>query len=399
MLKNYSETSLERLNTIKKKVLILSKIKNKDIPKIKKKKKLLFDDPNNFLKLPNEMSFNYIVGKKIHATEQKIEKESSRHKGNSLLLKRMSRKRSFINLSSELRKPFESNKKISQINEEQKNTLRKKRQNEILNMFSKLRKRLNNSNSRKKDKKIELSNEVPNFIKKYIKNHLNQQEKALKCREEYNRIFKKMEHNISQSMEKSCKSFHITNKNIEFKHYETANLIKNAVSDFRQKIEKIKSYNKKTKNHLIIETPIRNWEMSLRRPRNFIGLRKGYLNVSSDTKPVWIIATERCGEDEEKIVNPGIKNFKRQSILQQNYIRNPCKICRDRNTDSNLNKFNSLLIQGKKLIDLEEKQAENLNGNIKLFKYKYNKDFTKDLLLKMNCSLNKYLINKDESFV
>jgi hypothetical protein len=113
-----------------------------------------------------------------------------------------------------------------------------------------------------------------------------------------------MEHNISQSMEKSCKSFHITNKNNEFKLYVTANLFKNSINDYRQKIEKIKLYNKKRKNHLIIETPIRNWEMSLRRPRNFIGLRKGYLNISSDTKPVWIIATERCGVDEEKIVNP-----------------------------------------------------------------------------------------------
>jgi len=398
MLKNYSETSLERLNNIKKKVLLLSKIEKKDIPKIKKKKKLLFNDPNNFLKLPNEMSFNFIIGKKFYATEQKIEKESPKHKGNSFLIKRMSRKRSIIPLSTDLRRAFESNKKISQIKEEQKSTSRKKRQDEILNIFSKLRKRLNNSESRK-DKKIELSNEIPNFIKKYIKNKLNQQEKALKCREEYNKIFKNMEHNISQSMEKSSKSFHITNKNIELKRYETANLFKNSVNDYRQKIEKIKLFNKKTKNHLIIETPIRNWEMSLRRPRNFIGLRKGYLNISSDTKPVWIIATERCGVDEEKIVNPDINDFKSQSVLQQNYIRNPCKICSDRNTNSKLRKFNSLLIQGKKLIDLEEKQAEKLNGNIKILKYKYNKDSTKDLLLKMNCSLNKYLINKNDSFV
>ena len=92
MLKNYSETSLEHLNNIKKKVLLLSKIEKKDIPKIKKKKKLLFNDPNNFLKLPNEMSFNFIIGKKFYATEQKIEKESPKHKGNSFLIKRMSRK-------------------------------------------------------------------------------------------------------------------------------------------------------------------------------------------------------------------------------------------------------------------------------------------------------------------
>ena len=170
LYKNYSETSLDHLNNGKKKVLILSKIEKKDIPKIKKKKKLLFNDPNNFLKLPNEMSFNFIIGKKFYATEQKIEKESPKHKGNSFLIKRMSRKRSIIPLSTDLRRAFESNKKISQIKEEQKSTSRKKRQDEILNIFSKLRKRLNNSESRK-DKKIELSNEIPNFINKYIKNN------------------------------------------------------------------------------------------------------------------------------------------------------------------------------------------------------------------------------------
>ena len=399
MFKNYSETSLDRLNNIKKKVLLLSRIEKKDMPKIKKRKKLLFEDPNNFLKLPNEMSFNFIVGKKYHATDQKFERVPSKHKGNSFLVKRMTRKRTIVPLSSDFKKPFESNKKINQINEEQKSILRKKRQAEILNMFSKLRKRLNNSESKQKDKKIELSNEIPNFIKKYIRNNLNQQEKALKCREEYNKIFKKMERSISHSMEKGSKSFHISKKNIEFKIYETANLFKNSVNDYRQKIENIKLYNKKRKNHLIIETPIRNWEMSLRRPKNFLGLSKGYLNISSDSRPIWVIATEKCGENEEKIVNPNISNLKSQSALKQNYLKNPCKICNDRNTNSNLKKYNSLLIQGKKLIDFEEKQAENLAGNIKLLKYKYNKESTKDLLVKMNCSLNKYLINKNESFL
>ena len=391
--KNYSEASLERLNNSKKKVLVLSKIENKNMPKIKKKKIMLFDDPKYFLKLPKEMNFNFIIGKKSHATEQNSERIYTKYKTNSFMTKRKTRIRSISSISSDLHKPFESN---NIINEEQNNILKKKRQFEILKIFSKLRKRIINSETQKKDKNIEFSKEIPSFIKKYIKNNLSQQEKALKCREEYNNIFKKMEYGISQTMRKGSKSFHVNKLNIELKGYETANLFKNSINDYRKKLEKIKSYSKKKKNQLIIETPLINWEMSLRRPKNFIGLRKGYLNISSDINPLWIIATEKFGEEEEKIINPNINNKKNQPLLQRNYLRNSCKICSDQSQNSNLRRFDSLLIQGKKLIDLEEKQAEKLTGNIKLLKYKYTKDFTKDLLLKMNCSLNKYLINKNE---
>ena len=328
-----------------------------------KRKKLLFDEPDNYLKLPNEMSFNFIIGKKYKINTQNFERPSAKNPINSFIKKRLTRKRTISSLSLESKNLFKSNKKISQIKDESKIEMKKKRDAQISNIFSKLRKKINKSESAKRDRNIILSNEIPSFMKKYIKSTLSQQEKALKCREEYNNIFKKIEHNISK------------------------------------KIDKIKQYNKKKKNNLMLETHLRNWEMSLRRPKNFIGLRKGYLNISSDKRPVWIIATEKFGEEEEKIINPNISNLKSQSSLQKNYLRNSNEISntiQKRNT--NLKKFNSLLIQGKKLIDLEEKQAENLDGNIKLIKFKYDKDSTKDLLLKMNCSINRYLINKRETF-
>ena len=152
--KNYSEASLERLNNSKKKVLVLSKIENKNMPKIKKKKIMLFDDPKYFLKLPNEMNFNFIIGKKSHATEQNSERIYTKYKTNSFMAKRKTRIRSISSISSDLHKPFESN---NIINEEQNNILKKKRQFEILKIFSNLRKRINNSETQKKDRNIELS--------------------------------------------------------------------------------------------------------------------------------------------------------------------------------------------------------------------------------------------------
>ena len=56
----------------------------------------------------------------------------------------------------------------------------------------------------------------------------------------------------------------------------------------------------------------------------------------------------------------------------------------------NFLKYNDLQIKGKKLIDFEEKLADKLNGNIKILNFKYEKESLKDLLFKMNISINKY---------
>ena len=238
-------------------------------------------------------------------------------------------------------------------------------------------------------------------MKKYINNNLSQQEKALKCREEYNNIFKKMEQNISLAMYADNKTFQTDRKNSEHKFYETANLFKNSINNYRNKIENIKLYNGKKKKNLMVDTHIKNWEMSLRRPKNFIGLRKGYLNISSDKRPIWIIATEKYPEEEEKIINPNINYSKTKLPLNKNHIGDFNELIHSskRNKELNLKKYNSLQINGKKLIDLEEAQAEKFKGNIKIKNLKYDIDSTKDLLFKMNCTINKFFIDKKLSLI
>ena len=185
--------------------------------------------------------------------------------------------------------------------------------------------------------------------------------------------------------------------NSEYKFYDTANLFKNSVNNYRNKIEQIKFSNKKKKKSLIIDTHIRNWEMSLRRPKNFSGLRKGYLNINSDKNPIWIMATEKIPFEEEKIINPNINDSSNQITLKQNYLGKSNKILHSKfqNQIKNLKKYNDLQIKGKKLIDFEETQADKLKGNIKILDFKYDKDSTKDLLIKMNCSINKYSLEQN----
>ena len=392
MSKNYSENSLDKFS---KKVLIISKIQNNDVPKIKKHTKLLFNDPSNYLKLPSELDLKFVIGKKSKQKQQIENRHNAKkYTGNfaKLLAKRMTKFRSSKSVSSDIKKMFDLNKKI---NEDQKNLLKKK----ILNIFSKYRNIINNNESNEKENNIELCSEIPTFMKNYITDKLSKQEKALKCRNNYNSIFKKIEHNISKTMIKDNKSSNNdkkTKKNSEHKHYETANLFKNSINNYRNKIEAIKINDMKRKKNLRLDTNFRIWEKSLRRPKNFIGLRKSYLNASSDKRPLWIIATEKYPYEEEKIINPNISNSEIQSSFKENFLESSNKLLSRKRPNKivGLKKYKSLQIIGKKLIDFEETQADQLNGKIKILKYNYSHDSTKDLLFKMNCSINKYKLDK-----
>ena len=400
--RNYSENSLENYQN-KKKILIITKPKNNDFSKIKKKAKLLFEDPSNYLKLPKELNFNFIVGKKNKIKENIPSRKSiKKHTSNfvKILAKRVTRIKSSGSLSFDIKKAFESNKKINKIDEETLNNLRKKKAIEVSRIFAKYRERINKSEENKKEKNIAFSNVIPSFMKRYINSNLTQQENALKCREEYNNIFKKIENNISKAMLKDSDSFNNNAKNNKHKSqqnfYVTANLFKNSINFYRNKIEQIKLFNNKKKRNINLDTHIREWEMSLRRPKIFNGLRKGYLNISSDEKPVWIIATEKSSVEEEKIINPNINNSTNQLLLTQNYLRNLNKNpSKKSNRVINLKKYNNLKVNGKKLIDIEETQADRLNGKIKILKYNYDRDSTKDLLFKMNCSINKHIFEQN----
>ena len=391
IFRNHSENSLDR----NQKMLIITRPQTEDIPKLMNHKKLLFDDPSNYLKLPKELNFNFIIGKKnkikkIIPTRKLTKKSTSNFI--KMLAKRATRMRSSNSLSFDIKRAFESNKKISLNNEEDKNTLRKKREEEVSNIFSKYRKIIT-QNEKDNRENIDYNSEVPSFMKLYINNSLSKQEKALKCKEEYNNIFKQMEKNISKTMLRDSKTPIKSLKNyFQNKFYETANLFKNSVNNYRNKIEKIKLSTKRKKKNLQLDSGIRYWEMSLRRPKNFTGLRKGYLNISSDKRPVWIIATEKYPVDEEKIINPNIINKIEQQKLNTNYKEKSNRLIfsKLKNKTMNFLKYNDLQIKGKKLIDFEEKLADKLNGNIKILNFKYEKESLKDLLFKMNISINKY---------
>ena len=52
--------------------------------------------------------------------------------------------------------------------------------------------------------------------------------------------------------------------------------------------------------------------------------------------------------------------------------------------------MNNLNIKGKHLIDIEAKMANKLKGNIKIMSLKYDRESLKDLIFKINYSINKH---------
>ena len=231
-------------------------------------------------------------------------------------------------------------------------------------------------------------------MQQYINEPLSQQERALKNNEKYNNILKRIEKNISRSLKNKLINKKVYNESIclDKNKYYSSNLIQNSGIDYRTKIEKIILNDKKKTPNLILNNHVQNWEMSLRRPRNFKGERREYLNVRTDKNPYWIILTEKNPFEEEKIINPNNNNNNKILLktVSNNYDYKSIKPLDIKKIRSNTNDKINLKVKGKKIIDIEEKIANKMKGNIKMIDLKYDKESLKDLKIKTNYSINKH---------
>lgn len=388
---NKKNISFDNLKNFKKRTLLINKLdKPSIIPNINKKTQYLFQEPENYLKLPYETNFHFVVGKKPKGPRFNSDNTVIPYSvvGNFVKkdLRTFNRKKSIIpnTISSRpLRKSIRLSKvKFNHmINETTPGEEKKKKRTNIISVthtdvfdiFNKYKKRINKNKSEdvlKNNRK--LYKDMPKTMYQYINDPLTHQERALKSIEKYNNIVKKIEKNISKSVKNKNK------KNLD-NTYNSSKLIKNSSTEYRMKIEKINSYEKKKISHLTLNNHVQNWEMSLRRPENFIGERREYLNVRTDNNPFWTILKEINPLENEKIINPHI-NKKKKEIEKNNLTSN--------------NKMNNLSVKGKKLIDIEEKMVNQIKGNIKMINLKYDRESIKDLVFKINYSINKHSFSK-----
>ena len=143
--------------------------------------------------------------------------------------------------------------------------------------------------------------------------------------------------------------------------------------------------------------------MSLRRPKNFHGVRRGFINVGTDKNPNFCQLQEKFPNITENIFNPKwIKNY------NKNYYLSTISIFKENNEDYNhkfsktINFFNKtkglmdLEIKGKKLIDVEEDMFKQIKGKKILNNIKYDREALKDLDIVENWNINGYLIDNNE---
>ena len=423
-IRNFTQISFDHMKNSRNKTFIINKLKkNIKIPNLKQKINILFNSPENYLKLANETSFQFIIGKNpkgprfnsdnklipysvVGTFAKKEQRKYTRLKSISNSYSSKSLKKSTTNVlsNSNVFSPIVIQENTSIEDKMKKKTyISNLTYTDIFNIYDKSRKRINKNKNRNLESENKLFKHIPKLMEQYINVPLSKQEKALKNNEKYNDIFNKVENKICKSIkEKRIRNLSNNNESkiYDSKLYNTSNLIRNSATEYRLKIEKNNSNESKKTPNLVLNNPIQNWEMSLRRPKNFVGKRREYLNVRTDKNPYWIVLTEKNPLEEEKIINPRIHintsngvNLKRFTNTSSFFKQSSKQFDLTPNVSTS-NDMNNLEIKGRKLIDVEEKLTNKMKGNIKLVNIKYDKESLKNIIFKENNIINKRVLNK-----
>lgn len=389
------------------KSLVVNKIKKYEKEEIIKKNNILFEDPNTFLQLPNETSFEYIVNKIPRGPQFDEDDKLITYTlvGNPKYLKtnkltNLNSSRSTSKKASFLSKLKEPN--ISRINNNINNYYNIISDKEIKEIFNKYKSKIR-ENKRKFKNDLISNDECSKTMKQYIDKTLSLQEKCLKKNEDNINDFKNMEDYIQHKMKLKEK----TSRNRGYKtniqnnsmskdiNINLGKLIMNSGEEYRLKNEAIALIEKKNNNKKYILPNInQNWEMSLRRPNNFVGSRKEFLNFGTQNYPHWLNVTEKSPYFDEHISKPkkdcNFSSIGVQSSNRTNSIQNLFNLELKRNkTNDDIyktyfrrnNACETLEIQGEKLIDFEENLFRKLKGKKKILNYKNNKEEVKDMVI------------------
>ena len=396
------------------KTLVVNKVNKYNKQDIINKNKILFEDPNTFLQLPAETNFEFIVNKLPRGPQYDNDDKLIPYTmiGNPKYIK--------INKYTYSNSSRSTSKKASFISKIKDSYL--SRTNNINNYYNiisdkEIKEIFNNYKNTIRENKVKYKNdliskdECSKLMKQYIDKSLSLQEKCLKKNEDNINGFKNMEEYIKHQMKLKAKS----NRNKRKSYYSQNNsiskdinisvgeLIMNSGEEYRLKKEAktLISFRKNRKYNL--SNPNQNWEMSLRRPNNFVGTRKEIINFGTQKYPFWSIATEKNPENKEYISKPKREfNYNTYGTLSSmtNSLQNlfNFELKKNKTNDDifknyfkrNNRNCDTLEIQGQKLIDFEENLCKKLKGKKKILKIKNRKEEVKDMTIHANYTYNNY---------
>ena len=392
-----------------KKSLIVNKVKKSESEDIFRKNNILFEDPNTFLQLPNETNFEYIINKIPRGPQYDFDDKLIPYTmvGNPKYLKANKYINSNSSRPTSKKTSFNSKIKdpnISRINNNINNYYNIISDKEIKEIFNNYKNKIQENKNKYKNDLIS-NDECSKIMKQYMDKNLALQENCLKRNENNLNEFKNMESYILEKMKLKSK----TDKNRRNKsqvrnismskdiNLSLGELIMNSGDDYRLKNEAKRIIEKKGYGLPNIN---QKWEMSLRRPKNFIGTRKELLNFGTPKNPYYCMATERSPQINEIISKPkhdsnltsigalssrtnsiqnlfnlDLKKNKTNDDILKNYIK--------RNTTCE-----TLEVQGQRLIDFEENICKKLKGKKKILNFRNNKEEVKDMIIYANYGNN-----------
>ena len=346
------------------KVLFLSKINPVKNESIKENIKEIFENPNTYFNLSNESPNKYIIGKKIQGPRYDKNNKlipysivgkiyQNKTKSISIFEKRLS--------ASIIKKSFSNYfKKFSFHRKNTFNYEDNQFNNQLKTIFSKF------DDSIKKNEKKEINSflkNIPNDLNDTVKKHLILQEQSF------------INQNKINSYRKNLK------KKIKEKIKDTNRVLLLSLSDSYREKKELNEFLDKSDNHNY-QYNSQNWIINLRKPINYKGINKGFINNGNKSNPLWSSYIKKSDKIYEKIRKPYTpdynKTYKNTLIKNDSFLNNNSKL---KNYINRCININQLEVNGKKLLDFEKKNAKLLKGRKKLVQLKYDKESTKDLSL------------------
>jgi len=369
--------NLSSKNISRNKVLVLKKIENTQILEMKNQLNTLFDNPSTFLQLPSESKINFVVGKKIKGPRFDVHDKLVTYSIVGNPLKYLKRKnKSFSVLSDE---PIVNNK-VNKPEVVYKNMgLKDEPEIKVIDITDKeVRNLFKNISDNIQNKKNESNNILKNincnkYKKDIIKMPFLNQENSLKNIQKYKneqKLFEDKKNKIlyMNKNKKNCNSLILKSELYRLK---------------RENINYITSQQK-----INIGNGFQKWAFSLRGPKFLKGVRREYVNVGSDKKPIWVKLQEKYPIKIENVYNPEWKNedkyfktmsnfsFPKKNNKEDIFLKTAPNFGHFREKTMNLE---GLQITGINLFDFEKKNVENLRGKKKqLQKFIYNKECLED---------------------
>lgn len=345
--------------------LIVRKLNNKE-----KSSKIISNEIKDYLNLPEKFfspNSKVIIGKKINLKDMKsIGIEPIITKKTPIINKRMStffrKSLNFNNFESSVRNSLAYNFKEKQQTNDKYEIIDNEQLKKIFNKFKTFY--LSSKNDEKKN----------NFPKLYEKNNGNETfsfnnsttTKTKKSRNK-NIPFNLTEYltiqnnklKIIQNIDNKIKN--ISKRLSKILNKDESDLLLNRIDDYSFKKELIKEIDF---NKPIDENYGKyKWNISLRRPKNFEGVRNSYINLTREKNPFWGIVVEKSPKIKEVKMRPGILT-KNKHFLEKFKKAHPWLLSnKDYKHFENLDK---LSVKGENLFNIEYNREINNNRGKKL---------------------------------